>query len=920
MRKTLLFLVILALGTTELFAQNAACMGLKNPTSFTFTGGSANSEWSGMTGSKQGSASTCTTLGSSLTTSVSAANLATISSGSSCTSNNGTDIAGQQDYMRRFVIKGSGSDPVTNNHLSYLPPDPSFTSSIRLGNYCGGTEAEMLTYEFDVNADNALVTIWYALSLQNGQHDNANNPEFVITVEKKVGNNWVLAQGDTLCYIRPTPAGSSSNVAPFYVGSTGTQTGATYGCNIYLDWNKVIINLEKLTFQRVRIKLAAGDCAYSAHYACCYIAGECAPMRLNANGCAAGSTSSVARIAAPKGAQHYRWYRSRTGVLSGTPRTDTTNYVFISQGPNDSVFNVELEHFTDMTTGQSLTQTTFMCKMTTRMNPDWPITSPIFTDVTNKKPRIFFDTMLDCNSSITMRDMSYTPYVEIDADQVDTNITKWYFYNQPYNPNGSPSPLTLLDSATGGTVNYQFPAPGNYTVSIRTSAFDTSCWNEKSFPIRTIQAPTPVIRLERNCLCKGDQITMFNETLGGAFNEWTIHRPQGDTVIVTPVPACPYIFDTTCRVTLRTRNNSFFLKDTNLDGELDRVYCFTTIDTTIFVQNQPKLTVTGDTIVCNGDHSNVRVSADIENTRFDWYSILDGGLPLVENSNMLATTLTQDRTYYVKGTTPFGCVSWDSVNLYLVKPTLNTTTDKICEGDSVTLWAGKAATYEWTSSPYDPSFAGQEGNDTIHVHPTQTTTYSVVGHGSNGCGATALTQKVTVYPYPIQHIQVTPDYIDSENPSVQFADLSEYGTTSLWDFGNGNTSTVRTVVFTFTDLSQDSILISLTTANPLGCSEYTSFWIPVGIFAVWFPNAITPNLETNKIFKAFTKNTLENYELYIYDRGGALIFQTNNVEEGWDGTYKGHDCKAGTYVYIAHYRREGVERLMTQKGTITLLR
>ena len=249
-----------------------------------------------------------------------------------------------------------------------------------------------------------------------------------------------------------------------------------------------------------------------------------------------------------------------------------------------------------------------------------------------------------------------------------------------------------------------------------------------------------------------------------------------------------------------------------------------------------------------------------------------------------------------------------------------TTTDKICEGDSVTLWAGKAATYEWTSSPYDPSFAGQEGNDTIHVHPTQTTTYSVVGHGSNGCGATALTQKVTVYPYPIQHIQVTPDYIDSENPSVQFADLSEYGTTSLWDFGNGNTSTVRTVVFTFTDLSQDSILISLTTANPLGCSEETSFWIPVGIFAVWFPNAITPKLETNNIFKAFTANSLEDYELYIFDRSGNMIFQTNNVEEGWDGTYKGHDCKAGTYVYIAHYRREGVERLMTQKGTITLLR
>ena len=94
----------------------------------------------------------------------------------------------------------------------------------------------------------------------------------------------------------------------------------------------------------------------------------------------------------------------------------------------------------------------------------------------------------------------------------------------------------------------------------------------------------------------------------------------------------------------------------------------------------------------------------------------------------------------------------------------------------------------------------------------------------------------------------------------------------------------------------------------------------VGIFAVWFPNAITPKLETNNIFKAFTANSLEDYELYIFDRSGNMIFQTKDVQEGWDGTYKGHDCKAGSYVYIAKYRREGGERVLSQKGTITLLR
>ena len=903
MKKIYLVFALLAAGIAQAFAQSADCMGLKNPTSFTFTGGNANSVWFGMTGTKLEQASTCTTLGASLTTTVAAADLPTIQSSSSCYNDN---IA----YMphNRFLIMSEGTDPVTANNLHYTPPqDTSFHKSIRLGNYCGGTNEEALFYEFNVNANNCLVTIWYAVSLENALHNAAQNPEFVITVEKQVGSSWQLAGGDTLCYIRPSPT-SSSNLAPFVTGGSG---------NLYLPWNKVIINLSRLTFQRVRIKVATGDCSMTQHYGCCYIAGECAPMKLNANGCAAGQTTHVATIAAPKGASHYRWYRSRTGVLSGSARTDSTNYVFVEQGNVDSILHINMDQFTNLVTNEDLTQNTFMCKMTTRMNETLPITSAIYTDVNNTKPRILFDTMLACDASITLTDISVTPYVAVDDDLVDTSITRWYFYNSN---NDVPAPSTLLDSAIGGTVNYQFPGAGNYTVRVRTSAFDTSCWNEKYFHIRTIKAPNPVIRLERNNLCKGDEITLFNETLNAAYHEWIIHRPDGDTTIVTPVPACPVRFDTTTRVTLRTRNNSFFLKDTNLDGTLDRVYCFVTVDTTIFVQNYPVLTVTGDTIVCNGDHSNIHVSADISGCTFDWYSVPNGSIPYVENSDVLSTTLTQDRPYYVKATSPFGCVSWDSVFLYLVKPTLNASRDKICAGDTVTLWAGKAATYEWTTSVYDSSFNGQQGNDTIRVSPTETTTYSVIGHGSNGCGATALSQKITVYQYPILNWQLTPDYIDSENPSVQFSDLSEYGTSTLWNFGNGNTSSIRSVVFTFSDLSQDSILIYLTSYNELGCYNDTSFYVPVGIFAVWFPNAFTPKLETNNIFKPFTANELKNYELYIYDRSGSLVFKTNDPEEGWDGTYKGKDCKAGAYVYIATYLRNGGERVMSQKGTVTLIK
>lgn len=219
---------------------------------------------------------------------------------------------------------------------------------------------------------------------------------------------------------------------------------------------------------------------------------------------------------------------------------------------------------------------------------------------------------------------------------------------------------------------------------------------------------------------------------------------------------------------------------------------------------------------------------------------------------------------------------------------------------------------------------GQSESDTIRVSPEQTTMYKLVGYGTKAfgeeCAADTLYQQIVVRPYPILGYQLTPPYIDSQNPSVQFSDTSEYGTSTLWMFGDGNTSTARTVVYTFTDLGKDSVLITMVGYNSLGCADTTTFWVPISPFAVWFPNAFTPRLESNNVFKPVTGNALNDYELAIYDRGGALVFYTNDQEEGWDGKHEGVECKQGAYVYIVKYRRPGVNRQMSAKGTVMLLR
>lgn len=942
----ILIMAIMILSAGKLFAQDynpmLHCMGLKNPTNFTLTGGTGETMWTGYVGSKAAQASTCTSIPLfNSATVVTANNLTTQTSSTSCTSNNSVDISGQNDYQKRFSIKGRGLDPATGNHLTYTPAvytngvnytlDSEYTSSIRLGNFCGGGEAEGLTFQMKVNANNALVTIWYAMSLQNGQHNAAQNPEFVIHVEKKVGTNWVRIGGDTLCYVQPSPTISTTDLSAtggynFYVGSTGTHTGASYGCNVYLPWQKVIIDLYKYNYETIRFKISAGDCSQTAHYACCYIAGDCQPMKLQANGCAAGSSENVATISAPKGMNSYQWYRSRTGVLNNEQSLNDANYVMI-QGATDSILNVQMPHFFHQN-GDTLTQNTFRCVMTSLMNqnhPNYLVTSKLQTNVGNTKPTIHIDSSLLCDGTVIVRDLSIARFTTSEADEVDTNLTIWKFYNTQ-----TPGLLPAA-TLTGGTVSHTFDNPGMHCVTIQTMSSVTdesghhTCWNEKTIPIRSIVPATPLIEVSETDICPGDTVIVYDRTVGSIYHRWHFWTDSGfDTTYVSPGPATQFIFRESTYINITAHDRSNYRADEDHDGILETHYC--DVDTTIFVRvgKYPTLLVTGDTIVCNGTQSIVNVNSDVPNCTYDWYTDPRFN-PIQSNTSTLTTTPSDDVRYYVRVTSPEGCISWDSLDITIVKPTLGFSTKygspQICVGDTVTLWSGNAATYTWTIEPdNDPSFWGQEHKDTIRCTPEQTITYSVVGHGTNGCSSTALKKQIQVFPYPIIGIQLTPDYIDSENPSVQFSDTSLYSSNSLWNFGNGYTTTTRSVVYTFTDLSQDSILITLTSSNPLGCSRDTSFWIPIGIFTVWFPNAFTPLLESNSIFKVYTANELIDFELYIYDRAGALVFQTRDQNEGWDGTYKGHDCKEGAYVYICKYRRKGVERLMNKKGTVTLLR
>ncbi len=88
---------------------------------------------------------------------------------------------------------------------------------------------------------------------------------------------------------------------------------------------------------------------------------------------------------------------------------------------------------------------------------------------------------------------------------------------------------------------------------------------------------------------------------------------------------------------------------------------------------------------------------------------------------------------------------------------------------------------------------------------------------------------------------------------------------------------------------------------------------------VQVPNAFSPNGDgKNDTFLVSGTHILE-FTLRIYDRWGELLFESNDVTRGWDGTFKGEPVPAGVYYYFIDARGTLYQKKRFQ-GTLTLIR
>lgn len=113
---------------------------------------------------------------------------------------------------------------------------------------------------------------------------------------------------------------------------------------------------------------------------------------------------------------------------------------------------------------------------------------------------------------------------------------------------------------------------------------------------------------------------------------------------------------------------------------------------------------------------------------------------------------------------------------------------------------------------------------------------------------------------------------------------------------------------------------AVTAANSCG-SAVSSIYVTERSCDVRFPTAFTPNNDgINDIFTALHAYNITDYHLTIYNRWGQLIFTSDDINKGWDGTTRGYPAPIGIFVWSCTYRKPGRNELINMRGMVTLIR
>ncbi|MDO9001103.1 MAG: gliding motility-associated C-terminal domain-containing protein [Bacteroidota bacterium] len=274
------------------------------------------------------------------------------------------------------------------------------------------------------------------------------------------------------------------------------------------------------------------------------------------------------------------------------------------------------------------------------------------------------------------------------------------------------------------------------------------------------------------------------------------------------------------------------------------------------------------------------------------------------NTGFTATSMSQNGLYVYSVTDNNGCTGSTST-LVVIDPLPVGTLVSDGKNSCVPFCANFSVTAGVGSSPIALT-SWQLNNQTL---VGSSINYCFINAGSypvnasftdnNGCSSSA-TFAINAYAAPRADFEFSPLKPVENIDNVEFTNTSTGLNNISWNWyfvnNNGYTSTSQNTNYMFQEAG--SYPVAMIVQNKWGCIDTIVKTITIAEEqTLYVPNAFTPNGDgINDIFLPKGKG-LVKYNLLVFDRWGEKVYETSDFSAGWDGAFKGIECKEDVYVW-----------------------
>ncbi len=514
-----------------------------------------------------------------------------------------------------------------------------------------------------------------------------------------------------------------------------------------------------------------------------------------------------------------------------------------------------------------------------------------------EKPKALFDIEDHCNGDVLpLSNNSICP-------TQNTCTYKWDFGdNSTINTQNSPE--------------YTYALPGDYDIKLIVET-NQGCTSELTKTVTVLEEPIAQFTVDDECVY--DELQFNNTSIVSSptvVSGWIWNFGDGSSFSSDESPSHLYNSEGTYDISLIVTLNNGCIDDTTISAKVypkpDANFTNTTV-----CENQPPTEFTNTSSISSGSINAFLWDFDDGNTS-----------NIVNPRNFYASYGIYNVTLTV--TSDFGCTDSETKPVtVLEKPTVDFTSN-IREGCSPVcvsfqdLSQNNTATnisWEWSFENHQVSNMQNPYACFVNSSNTIDSTYfaKVIVTNDLGCKDTLLKEDfITVYHNPIADFEPNPTHINMYIAEISFQNNSIGSDFYAWDLGDNTTNDEFEFSHVYPDTGNYEIQLIVSTIHNCTDTTYRTIRIdPVTNF--YAPNTFTPNGDgINDVFNIQGYN-LEEMKLEIFDRWGTLIFFSNDLNRGWDGTYKGEPAIQDTYIWKVTVR-DGFGEWKKYKGHINLMR